>query len=206
MGRQVIQHLRSKNIGDDNLPIAPSPNILEEGEIAINFLTNNESLYIKNDSGQIVNFRNEKYFIDYINRAISTPPSEINWLSLVYPIGAIYISTIATSPSDLFGFGEWERIEDMFLLAGGAQYTPGTTGGESAHTLTEEELAPHHHHHTPPMLTAEEDKVNGFTVGQATNKQYVRIASIDESDDAGNGQPHNNMPPYLSVYVWKRIL
>ena len=23
--------------------------------------------------------------------------------------------------------------------------------------------------------------------------------------DAGGNQPHNNMPPYLAVYVWKRI-
>ena len=55
------------------------------------------------------------------------------------------------------------------------------------------------------MLTAEVDELNGFTVGQATNKAYTRIASIEDSEVAGGGMPHNNMPPYLVVYMWKRI-
>lgn len=204
MARNLIKHLRSKSVGEDNAPLAPLPDILDEGEIAINYATGSESLFIKNDSGEIVKFSNEKYFIDYINRIISAP-HDINWLSLVYPVGAIYISIVATNPHDLFGFGKWEQIKDMFLLAAGDIYPAGSMGGEAEHILTEEELAIHHHHHTPSMLTAAEDDVNGFTVGQATNKEHVRIASIDESDTAGGGQPHNNMPPYLSVYVWKRV-
>ena len=134
----------------------------------------------------------------------STDPTNTKWIEKVYPVGSIYMSVVNTNPSLIFNIGEWEAIEDKFLLGAGT-HIAGEMGGEESHILTEEELAPHHHHHTPPMLTAEEDEVNGFTVGQATNKVHTKIASIEESDATGGGQPHNNMPPYLVVYMWKRI-
>ena len=133
----------------------------------------------------------------------SVDPSNTKWIDIVYPVGSIYMTINDTNPNLLFRIGEWEAIEDRFLLGVGI-HTAGETGGEEMHTLTEEELAVHHHHHTPPMLTASES-TNGFTVGQATNKEYVRIDSIEDSQEAGGGQPHNNMPPYLTVYMWKRI-
>ena len=37
----------------------------------------------------------------------------------IYPVGSIYISTTEEGPQALFG-GEWERIEDRFLLAAGS--------------------------------------------------------------------------------------
>lgn len=128
-----------------------------------------------------------------------------NILEIVYPVGAIYLSVNSTSSSILFGFGTWERIEDRFLLGASNTYVANTTGGETSHFLTEEELPPHHHHHDPAVLTASEE-IGGFTVGQATNKEHVEIASIAESQDSGGGLAHNNMPPYLAVYIWKRII
>lgn len=56
-------------------------------------------------------------------------------INKVYPVGAIYISTVETSPNTLFG-GTWERIQDRFLLAAGSSYTNGSTGGASTHTHT----------------------------------------------------------------------
>lgn len=146
---------------------------------------------------------------NYINTKIAnhiTPgDTSLNeLLEIIYPIGSIYISTNNINPRLLFNIGEWEAIEDRFLLGAGT-HIAGEVGGEETHILTEEELAPHHHHHTPNMLTASVDTVNGFTVGQATNKEYTKIASIADSEVAGGGQAHNNMPPYLVVYMWKRI-
>lgn len=65
-------------------------------------------------------------------------------LDLIYPVGAIYLSVNAASPSDLFG-GTWEQINGQFLLASGNGYTAGSTGGEEAHTLTSDEMPVHHH-------------------------------------------------------------
>ena len=140
---------------------------------------------------------------DYIAGETDLALSSI--LSMVYPVGAIYISTNSINPNILFGFGEWEQIEDKFLLATGKIYPANTEGGESEHLLTIEELPPHTHNHDPAVLTAATDEQNGFLVGQATNKQYTKIASLSSSSETGLGQPHNNMPPYLTVYIWKRI-
>lgn len=62
----------------------------------------------------------------------------------IYPIGAIYLSTVSTPPSTLFG-GTWSQIQNMFLLAAGTSYAAGTTGGSATHTLTTAELPSHTH-------------------------------------------------------------
>lgn len=44
-----------------------------------------------------------------------------------YPPGALYLSTEAASPKELFG-GNWERVPDALVLAAGDDYPPGTSG------------------------------------------------------------------------------
>ena len=130
-------------------------------------------------------------------------------LLMAHPIGSIYSSTVATSPADLFG-GTWERIKDTFLLAAGSTYAAGATGGEATHTLTESELANHRHE---KIYYADSGKTFGLAqTGTGTNSNwYLDYSSAsDNPGDAlntgysGGNQPHNNMPPYLAVYVWKR--
>ena len=62
-----------------------------------------------------------------------------------YPVGAIYVSTVATSPSELFG-GTWEALEQGRVLIGqGTDYAAGSTGGEKEHAITTAELPAHNH-------------------------------------------------------------
>lgn len=62
-----------------------------------------------------------------------------------YPIGAIYTSTVATSPADLFG-GTWEALpEGRVLLAQGTSYPAGQEGGEATHEITTDEMPSHTH-------------------------------------------------------------
>ena len=117
----------------------------------------------------------------------------------IYPVGAIYISTVSTSPASLFR-GTWEQIKDRFLLAAGDTYTAGNTGGEAAHTLTSSEMPWHSHqigYREVYALTGEGD---GALAYDSSAKTYNRNTSY-----VGSGTAHNNMPPYLVVYVWKRI-
>ena len=65
-------------------------------------------------------------------------------LDNIYPVGSIYISVNNTSPSTLFG-GEWEQIQEKFLLSAGDTHIAGTTGGEFTHTLTIDEMPAHNH-------------------------------------------------------------
>ena len=114
----------------------------------------------------------------------------------VYPVGSIYMSVNSTDPSELFG-GWWEQLEDRFLLGAGANYAAGTTGGEAKHKLTVAELASHFH-----KTYVYSPSGSGKTSCPSQSAQ----AYVERSTTAAGGdQPHNNMPPYLVVYMWKRI-
>ena len=128
-------------------------------------------------------------------------------ISNLYPVGSIYMSTSSTSPASIYG-GTWEQIKDAFLLAAGDTYTAGSTGGEATHTLTVDEIPDHKHNGS--MLGAGSINGTGGAVGRGDwgstitftyNSQYPTL-----NFNGGNmgGGAHNNMPPYLSVYVWKR--
>ena len=120
-------------------------------------------------------------------------------LNVVYPVGSIYMSVNSTSPATLFG-GTWERIQDRFLLAAGSTYAAGNTGGEATHTLTVAEIPSHNHPYA----------YNGQLSNMGT--EAVRLVANDRTNNytgtpngyTGGGQAHNNMPPYLAVYMWKR--
>ena len=136
-------------------------------------------------------------------------------LAKVFPVGAVYISTVATNPADLFGFGTWQQIKDSFLLAAGDSYTAGATGGEAKHTLTVDEMPSHEGH--MPFNTgagwgdAGEDTYympTSSVIKYSTSRPYVVRAGnevVPRGVSKGGSQPHNNMPPYLAVYVWQRI-
>lgn len=118
-----------------------------------------------------------------------------------YPIGAIYMSVDSTNPSTLFG-GIWEQIKDRFILGVGDTYSNGATGGEANHTLTVSEMPSHNHSTT---LYGHNNKGN-----ISSNHRSVWSGSTDMSasnwiQNTGGNQAHNNMPPYLAVYIWKRI-
>lgn len=116
-------------------------------------------------------------------------------LEVIYPVGSIYMSMNSTNPGTWFG-GTWERIQDTFLLAAGTTYAAGDTGGEATHTLTVNEIPSHGHNvtWTPSNIGS----------GNAFRAMAPNTANTQPTTNTGGGQAHNNMPPYLAVYVWKR--
>ena len=129
---------------------------------------------------------------------------------LIYPVGSIYMSMNDINPGLLFG-GEWEQLKNMFLLGAGDSYNVGDTGGEATHTLTINELPTHRHIERVGWGDGSTDKntlgidgkavnlVSGVTGPLGVDRDY----SSNDNTVSGN-QPHNNMPPYLAVYMWKR--
>lgn len=134
-------------------------------------------------------------------------------LNLFYPIGSIYQSTESTNPANLFG-GTWEPIEDTFLLAAGSTYSAGDTGGESSHTLTISEMPSHEGHLYSNAGSTRGGNINAFlnrdTLGIYGNSGRGWV--VHDGNEVhpvgfsrGESQAHNNMPPYYTVYMWRRI-
>lgn len=122
-------------------------------------------------------------------------------LDKAYPVGSIYMSVNSTNPKTLFG-GTWVQLKDRFLLAAGTTYKAGATGGEATHTLTASEMPSHNHAVYYPNAGAADHSAPGNYPDGPSDSTYYAIGSYTSS--AGGGAAHNNMPPYLSVYVWKR--
>jgi len=131
-------------------------------------------------------------------------PDDAATLRSVYPVGAVYISVDATSPAVLFG-GTWERIQDRFLLASGNTYSPGATGGEASHALSVNEMPSHAHTVSVTKTYVSSSDGETYQWKGYLNEQYSDDGTASYTASAAGGNAaHNNMPPYLAVYMWKR--
>ena len=171
---------------------------------SVNGQTGTVVLSIPSDTSDLTNTAG---FVDAAGAAAAAPVQSVNGQTGAvvistgapldaYPVGSIYMSVNNTSPSVLFG-GTWQQLKDRFLLGAGDTYTAGDTGGEATHTLTTSEMPAHSH----------DMKLISAAVSSGTS--FSRIASNGTPNsglntDTGGGDPHNNMPPYLVVYMWQR--
>lgn len=126
----------------------------------------------------------------------------------IYPVGSIYISTSSTfNPQTAWG-GTWRKTADgRCLIGANSTYPLGSTGGEAQHTLTEDELpiiegrilgaATYGSKHTGHFNATKENpcKLNAGSGSNDLSNMYFGF---------GSGLSHNNMQPYLAVYIWER--
>ena len=160
----------------------------------------------------------------YINNVVFNPISKKSSIfDLIYPIGAIYMSVNNVNPNVLFG-GRWEQLKDRFLLGSGDVYTNGATGGSAdavvvSHTHTQQS---HSHTNTDGnFVTSDVASANNTRVNYSANGNRMvdginttnsifhhRPATSDKTainNATGVDGTGKNMPPYLAVYMWKRI-
>ena len=142
--------------------------------------------------------------------------SKSQLIDIIYPIGSVYISVNNVDPKNIFG-GTWVQLKDRFLLGAGAKYSAGSTGGEATHTLTIMEMPRHSHaqnilvgNYSPfrdqpasnftPNVNSEGSVVKTYWAHSGSG--YSLTTSAMQA--TGSSSSHNNMPPYLAVYMWKR--
>lgn len=150
-------------------------------------------------------------------------------LAAVYPVGSIYVNAVvATNPGTMLGFGTWVAFGSGRVMAG---YDAGQTefdtaeetGGSKTHTLTEAEMPAHNHSGTTSSAgnhahtyqhwdaaiqnaVAASDDARFIVQGlgnYATSTTGAHTHTMTTTTK-GSGSAHNNLQPYITVYMWKR--
>lgn len=143
-----------------------------------------------------------------------TNTQKIKWSALLnklYPVGCIYQSTSSTSPASFLG-GTWEQIKDRFILAAGDTYAAGSTGGSANHNHSIGEMFAaayfngsymEYHYSGDTAWTAKYKNIipNGITETSRSDIIYRSGITVYGSPTKEAG----NLPPYVAMYVWKRI-
>jgi len=172
------------------------------------FFHDSSNSYIKNGTGVIVIQSDTVQFKNAANNdTFLTINSSSSFLSLadVYPVGSIYTNAVnSTNPSSLLGFGTWTRFGEgrmlISQLSSDSDFdTAEETGGAKTHTLTVNEMPSHTHTFNQYAGDGANNTINQLnTTDEAT--QFPKFTT----DATGGGASHNNMPPYIVVYMWKR--
>lgn len=141
-------------------------------------------------------------------------------LLAAYPVGSLYMSAEAASPASIVG-GTWEQIKDKFILAAGDTYAAGSTGGEATHT---HDYSLIYNALYGAIVGTDENLIRSFDYATSTYKNSHNITYTSEIkknkgimgdyEDAINISLMRNdaktntastIPPYVAMYVWKRI-
>lgn len=134
-----------------------------------------------------------------------------------FPVGGIYISIASTDPSSIWSGTTWEQFAKGRTLVGldtsDSNFTTiGQTGGEKTHTLTPTEI-PAHGHGMAHTHSYTGPNTGSWKVGTGKAHTWCTsaggktsgAASKTTTDNAGGGGSHNNLQPYIVVYMWKRV-
>jgi microcystin-dependent protein len=151
-------------------------------------------------------------------------------LDLVWPVGSIYRSVVATNPATLLGIGTWSafglgRVVVAFDATQAEFDTTEETGGSKTVTLDSSHLPSHthtqnsHNHtqnphsHTIPnignTLTAKNDPPDVTIIDNAGTETTNTTTATNNAATAvnqstGGGGAHQNLMPYVVCFAWKR--
>lgn len=147
------------------------------------------------------------------------------------PIGSIYMSVSSTNPNKLFG-GTWEKWGSgrvpVCIDTNQTEFnTVEKTGGSKTHTLTTAQMPSHTHNinvekansnltlaaitgNTPTKQQSFADVITTTSYKDIYSNSYWSIKDNGHRHEAsigktGGGGGHNNLQPYITCYMWKRI-
>ena len=164
---------------------------------------------------------NENASIADVNKVKATDMNEIKTaintglVDLIYPVGAIFLSTASANPSTYLG-GTWVQIKDKFLLGAGDTYTAGATGGNATVNLS-------HNHNAGSLMASLNFEGGGirYFYDSSVKPAYNYTETLSATEQSGSGTMYggtrvvgatanaltssqNILPPYIVVYVWQR--
>lgn len=152
-----------------------------------------------------------------VNLEGATPYEQL--LNIFYPVGSCYMSLDPSFNPNVAWGGTWQKLPaGMNIIQAGGSYAFGSTGGEAAHVLTEQELAKHDGHIQGDARASKDIVTNGdpttayylsATAGTGKANYGFVVNHGNEAYPAtimkGGNAAHNNMPPYIAGNIWKRV-
>lgn len=144
----------------------------------------------------------------------------VNLMDVIYPIGSIYLSTVATSPAASIG-GTWTKIENCTLAAGGNVYGQPDYYA-SSDMITTLEIPDHQHEVVAWNSTSATYSPCAFWKTNAGGGNIWQMLSYGNPADStgwnlwtkgtwridadGNltAEQKAHIPYHYSLYVWKR--
>lgn len=128
-------------------------------------------------------------------------------LESIYPVGSTYTNVEDSTNPGSFLPGSWRRMRDGFLYPQGAPESgdAGITGGETDVALVNANNGPHYHQLAGKTLVGGSEQHDNYINYKGGGDETFYTRSQAKTQKTGSGQPHNNMPPYLTVYMWKRV-
>ena len=136
-----------------------------------------------------------------------------NFLTLddVYPVGSIYFTASAVSPSTSIG-GSWVRYAQGKCIFGvddtDTDFALETTGGVKEVVLTEAQMPSHTHSFNDFVRKRKSNKDASSGTGRYRVEDQMNaddfVTRANNTNITGGDQPHENLPPYIAIYIWKR--
>ena len=124
-----------------------------------------------------------------------------------FPVGSVFIAVVATNPATLLGYGTWSAFAAGRVLvgidAGQMEFdVVEETGGAKTHALVEAEMPSHTHMERRHSTTT--GALSGLTTApDASSSNPADLGPV--TGPTGGGGAHNNLQPYVVVYMYKRI-
>lgn len=113
----------------------------------------------------------------------------------ILPVGSMVLRYDHINPGTLYPGTTWVRIYGAFPWFTDASGQIGLTGGERNVTLTATQMPKHSHGGT--YTNAGTARTHAWLVSGGSAMGYDTV-------EAGGGEAHNNMPPYIQVSAWRR--
>lgn len=133
-----------------------------------------------------------------------------NTLDQTYPVGALFKSYNLDTPEKVaaaLGGGTWVRTSEAQAIVGYASFDgdfneSGKTGGSKTVTLTVDQIPAHTHDvegaWAGGSASGNRNTISGYPTTSRAGEYRLYTQTI------GGGQAHNNLQPYVTVYIYCR--
>lgn len=227
-----VAKLMAVNGTASGTPVAPNNSVIQAAVGGANPYIKLAEVYVGAGVTQVsnTNITDFRTVIKLSNDSLSAQDMLSAVGPLLYPVGSLYTNaTNNSNPATLFGFGTWSLYSQGRVLVGintgDADFgTIAQTGGAKTVPLTEANLPAHNHNgttstsgnhnHKMPIYSGNNGNRGGGDISGANwpSNAVSNYSSTDNgshnhtftTNNTGGNQAHNNIQPYITVYIWRR--